>query len=35
MKYVINTVDARSEQNWEDKSIYVFYVDLIAGISFS
>ncbi|KAK4704777.1 E3 ubiquitin-protein ligase synoviolin, partial [Phenoliferia sp. Uapishka_3] len=28
MKYALNVVDLRSEVPWEEKSIYVFYVDL-------
>lgn len=31
MKYGINAIDSRSEVPWEEKSIYVFYVDLAAG----
>lgn len=34
MKYGINAIDARSEVPWEEKSIYVFYVDLAAGKSY-
>ncbi|GAA5984220.1 hypothetical protein JCM10908_006098 [Rhodotorula pacifica] len=29
-KYVINCIDMRSEAPWEEKSIYVFYVELAA-----
>ena len=31
MKYGLNVIDLRSEVPWEDKSIYVFYVDLATG----
>jgi hypothetical protein len=34
-KYILNTIDLRSEEAWEQKSIYVFYVELAAGSSFS
>lgn len=30
-KYVINCIDMRNEAPWEEKSIYVFYVELAAG----
>ncbi|GAA5940902.1 uncharacterized protein JCM15063_000914 [Sporobolomyces koalae] len=30
MKYVITCIDMRREVQWEEKSIYIFYVDLIA-----
>ncbi|GAA5882481.1 hypothetical protein JCM16303_001758 [Sporobolomyces ruberrimus] len=30
MKYVITCIDMRREVQWEEKSVYVFYVDLIA-----
>ncbi|GAA5894216.1 E3 ubiquitin-protein ligase HRD1 [Sporobolomyces salmoneus] len=30
MKYVITCIDMRREVQWEEKSIYVFYVELIA-----
>lgn len=30
-KYVINCVDMRREAPWEEKSIWVFYVELTAG----
>ncbi|GAA5820133.1 hypothetical protein JCM11251_005497 [Rhodosporidiobolus azoricus] len=29
-KYIINVIDMRREEPWEDKSIYVFYVELAA-----
>ncbi|GAA5984843.1 hypothetical protein JCM11641_005435 [Rhodosporidiobolus odoratus] len=29
-KYIINTIDMRSEEAWEEKSVYVFYVELAA-----
>lgn len=32
-KYLINCIDMRSEAPWEEKSIYVFYVELAAGQS--
>lgn len=35
MKYGLNIIDLRSEVPWEEKSIYVFYVDLATGASFS
>lgn len=35
MKYGINCIDMRREVPWEDKSIYVFYVELAAGSSLS
>lgn len=35
MKYVITCIDMRREVQWEEKSVYVFYVDLIAGSSSS
>lgn len=31
MKYIITCIDMRREAPWEEKSIYVFYVELIAG----
>lgn len=34
-KYLINCIDMRSEAPWEEKSIYVFYVELAAGQSTS
>ncbi|GAA6061476.1 hypothetical protein JCM10212_002555 [Sporobolomyces blumeae] len=30
MKYLITCVDMRRDEPWEEKSIYVFYVDLVA-----
>lgn len=32
-KYLINCIDMHSEAPWEEKSIYVFYVELAAGES--
>ena len=34
-KYVINYIDMRRDTPWEDKSIYIFYVELTAGASSS
>lgn len=31
MKYGINVVDLRAEEVWEEKSMFVFYVDLVTG----
>lgn len=31
LRYAINVIDLSSEHAWEDKSIYVFYVDLATG----
>lgn len=31
MKYGINCVDLRRQEPWEEKSIYIFYVDLATG----
>jgi hypothetical protein len=31
LKYGVNAIDSRSEVAWEDKSIYVFYIDLVTG----
>ncbi|TPX33516.1 hypothetical protein SmJEL517_g03596 [Synchytrium microbalum] len=28
-KYVLHTIDLRNENPWEDKSMYIFYVDLV------
>lgn len=33
LKYALNIIDLRSEVPWEEKSIYVFYVDLATGTS--
>ena len=30
-KYILNVVDMRSEEPWEGKSMYVFYLDLLTG----
>lgn len=35
MKYGLNVLDMRSEEAWEEKSIYVFYVDLATGTHLS
>jgi len=32
-KYLITCIDMRREVQWEEKSIYIFYVDLISGAS--
>lgn len=34
LKYGINVVDLRSEEEWEQKSMLVFYVELVTGPSF-
>jgi hypothetical protein len=31
MKYILNLIDLRSEVEWEQKSMLVFYVDLVTG----
>lgn len=28
---MLNVIDMRSEQTWEGKSMYVFYLDLVTG----
>ncbi|KAJ3390743.1 E3 ubiquitin-protein ligase hrd1 [Lobulomyces angularis] len=33
IKYILHTIDHRSPHPWEDKSIYIFYLDLIVGNS--
>jgi hypothetical protein len=33
MKYIIHTIDLRSPNPWEEKSMYIFYVDLVVGKS--
>lgn len=29
LKYVLHTIDLRSTESWEDKSMYIFYLDLV------
>jgi hypothetical protein len=30
-KYIIYCIDSRSEESWESKSIYIFYLELVTG----
>jgi E3 ubiquitin-protein ligase synoviolin len=32
MKYIITCIDMRRDVQWEEKSIYIFYVELVAGL---
>lgn len=31
LKYILHTIDLRSPDPWEDKSMYIFYLDLVVG----
>ena len=31
IKYVLHTIDLRHENPWENKSMYIFYLELILG----
>lgn len=32
VKYALHSVDMHSENGWDDKSMYIFYLDLVIGI---
>ena len=32
MKYILHSIDLRNENPWENKPIYIRYVDIILGI---
>lgn len=31
-KYVVHMIDSRTEEAWENKSMYIFYLELVTGI---
>lgn len=31
-KYILQSVDLQSEQPWENKVLYIFYLDLMTGL---
>ena len=31
VKYVLNVIDSRHQEAWENRSIYMFYLELITG----
>lgn len=31
LKYILHTIDLRSENPWENKPIYIRYVDIVLG----
>lgn len=31
MKYVLHTIDLQSENPWENKAVYMLYVELVTG----
>lgn len=33
MKYILHTIDLRNENPWENKPIYIRYVDIVLGMS--